>query len=133
VHALVIDDSRVMRSILKQTLKPLSFDVTEAEDGRDGLARLQAMPRPDLILVDWNMPIMNGLEFVQALRADAAFAGVPLMMVTTENDSAHVAQALQAGANEFLMKPFTAQGVREKLELLGLSCPLGGEETPCAP
>src|SRR5438132_742452 len=118
MRALVIDDSRVLRNIMKQNLTHLRFEVTEAQDGREGLTRLREMARPDLILVDWNMPNMNGLEFVQACRADAAFADVPLMMVTTENETAQIARALEAGADEFLMKPFTPDAFREKLELL---------------
>jgi two-component system chemotaxis response regulator CheY len=121
MRALVIDDSRVIRAILKQSLQRLRFDVVEAGNGREALEQLRRIDRPDLILVDWNMPEMNGLEFVQAIRADAAFSDVRLMMVTTEHDAAQVTRALEAGADEYLMKPFTHQSMEEKLLLLGLT------------
>jgi two-component system chemotaxis response regulator CheY len=121
MRALVIDDSRVIRAILKQSLQRLRFDVVEAGNGREALEHLRRSDRPDLILVDWNMPEMNGLEFVQAVRADAAYSDVRLMMVTTEHEGAQVARALEAGADEYLMKPFTHQSMEEKLLLLGLT------------
>jgi two-component system chemotaxis response regulator CheY len=121
MRALVIDDSRAMRAVLKHSLKQLDFNVVEAANGREALERLRQIERPDLILVDWNMPEMDGLEFVQAVRADAAYSEVRLMIVSTENEATQVARALEAGANEYLMKPFTRQSMEEKLLLLGLS------------
>jgi two-component system chemotaxis response regulator CheY len=119
VRALVIDDSRPMRMILGKLLKELGFEVTEAGDGKQALERLS--PPPDLALVDWNMPVMNGLEFVQAVRADHQYDHVPLMMVTTETDMERVAAAIDAGANEYVMKPFTKDIILDKLRLLGMT------------
>lgn len=120
MHALIVDDSTTMRLILKAHLKKLGFEVTEAINGRDALDRLKTMVTADLVMVDWNMPEMDGLEFVRAVRTDAGYAALPLMMVTTNTDREHVAEALAAGANEYLMKPFTGDMIREKLEILGL-------------
>jgi two-component system chemotaxis response regulator CheY len=119
MKALVIDDSRAMRAMLKGMLKTAGFaDVAEAGNGQEGLAA--AHPELSLILVDWNMPVMDGLAFVKAIRARSDCASVPLMMVTTETELSRVGDALDAGANEYLMKPFTAEALTEKLELLGI-------------
>ena len=120
MHALVVDDSHTIRLILVAYLKKLGFDVTIAVDGRDGLARLHAMKKADIVLVDWNMPEMDGISFVRAVRADNDYAALPLMMVTTNVELCNVAEALDAGANEYMMKPFTMDILRAKLELLGL-------------
>jgi two-component system chemotaxis response regulator CheY len=120
MHALIVDDSTTMRMILKAHLKKLGFEVTEAVNGRDALDQLKAMATADLVMVDWNMPVMDGLEFVRAVRTEIEYAALPMMMVTTNTDRAHVSQALEAGANEYIMKPFTADMIREKLQLLGL-------------
>ncbi len=119
MHALVIEDSGTIRMILTAYLKKLGFDVTVAVNGRDGLDQLHGMAQADVVLVDWNMPEMDGITFVRAVRADGGYAELPLMMVTTNSEAANVAEALAAGANEYLMKPFTGEMVREKLELLG--------------
>jgi len=119
VHVLVVDDSKTIRLFLSEQLKTLGFEVTEADDGRQALSRLKKMSQVDLVLVDWNMPEMDGLSFVRAVRAQSAYAALPLMMVTTNADIAHISLALAAGANEYIMKPFTADILREKLELLG--------------
>lgn len=119
-HALVVDDSTIMRKVLKAHLKTLGFDVTEAVNGLDALAQLRDMERADVLLVDWNMPEMDGITFVRAVRAGADYTSVPVMMVTTNSDHAHVSQALAAGANEYIKKPFTSTMFREKLEILGL-------------
>lgn len=120
MHALVIDDSRALRRILGDMLRQLGADVTEAGNGREGMDRLRGPKRPDIVLVDWNMPEMNGLEFIRAVRADSAFENLPLMMVTTETELEQMAKALQEGANEYLMKPFSKVCIAEKLALLGL-------------
>jgi two-component system, chemotaxis family, chemotaxis protein CheY len=120
MHALIVDDSTTMRMILKAHLKKLGFEVTEAINGRDALDRLKAMATADLVMVDWNMPEMDGLTFIRAVRTEAEYAALPMMMVTTNTDRGHVAQALDAGANEYIMKPFTGDMIREKLEILGL-------------
>ncbi len=120
MQAIVIDDSRAMRGILKRVLGHLNFTVREACDGREGLARLTEAAPPDLALVDWNMPNMNGLELVQAIRQDHRFDAMRIVMVTTEVEMHQVEHALAAGANEYLMKPFTEDGLREKIEMLGI-------------
>ena len=119
MHALIVDDSTTIRMVLAMHLKKFGFDVTEAANGRDGLDRLREMDRADLVLVDWNMPEMDGISFIRAVRAEDDYAGLPLMMVTTNTELAQVSQALEAGANEYIMKPFTRDMLREKLELLG--------------
>ena len=120
MQALVVDDSEVIRKILKAYLEKLGFDVTTAVNGRDAMDRLKEMPRADIALVDWNMPEVDGITFVRAVRADAGHAALPIVMVTTNVEIEHVAHALEAGANEYLMKPFTAEMLKEKLELLGV-------------
>ena len=122
MHVLIIDDSRAMRTILKHILGELGISVTEAGNGREALARLQEANRFDLALIDWNMPEMNGIDFVRAVRALARYDDLRLMMVTTETEAEHVAVAIEAGANEYVMKPFSKDVIREKLELLGLTC-----------
>jgi two-component system chemotaxis response regulator CheY len=115
-----VDDSKTIRLILRQYLDKIGFEVIEAQDGREGLVRLQEMSQADLVLVDWNMPEMNGVDFVRAVRAIRAYDSVPLVMVTTNAELENVTTALEAGANEYIMKPFTQDVIREKLGLLGL-------------
>ena len=123
MYALIIDDSRAMRRILRQIVQPLGFDILEAGDGQQGLDQLAAHPDEiELTLVDWNMPVMNGLEFVKRVRSDAGYADMKLMMVTTETEPAQMARALMAGVDEFVMKPFTADILVEKLRLIGVQC-----------
>ena len=119
MHALVVDDSNTIRIILTAYLKKLGFDVTVAINGREALDCLRGMAKADIVLVDWNMPEMDGLSFVRAVRADNGYAALPLMMVTTNVELCNVAEALDAGANEYMMKPFTMEILRAKLELLG--------------
>ena len=120
MRALVIDDSRTVRAMLGKTLRRLRYEVIEAGNGREALACLRQQRQFDLALVDWNMPEMDGLAFVQAVRADRAYADLRLMMVTTENELCRVATALEAGADEYVMKPFTEQVLLDKLALLGM-------------
>lgn len=121
MHAIVIDDSSAMRMILKRIVADLGFDVTQAVHGRDALDKMGAAGHPfDVALVDWNMPEMNGLEFIQAVRADPRYSRLTLLMVTTESEQSQVVRALAAGAHEYLIKPFTPDAVAEKLEILGL-------------
>ena len=120
MQALVVDDSKAMRSILKKFLKEVGFDVHEASNGSEALQALKQISVPHLVLVDWNMPEMNGLEFVTAVRKDRTYDRVRLMMVTTETELSQVSKALDAGANEYVMKPFTTDVLREKLNLMGL-------------
>lgn len=121
MRALVIDDSRAMRSILGRILRGLGFDVTEAGNGQEALDRMGDGPLPDICLIDWNMPVMDGLEFVVAVRATPDWRGVTLMMVTTESEHANIVRALAAGAHEYVIKPFTPDAIADKLELLGLA------------
>jgi two-component system, chemotaxis family, chemotaxis protein CheY len=122
-RALIVDDSKVMRTILRRTLEARGFEVVEAENGRKALERLALMRIPDLALVDWNMPEMNGIELVFALRGDSSYDGMPVMMVTTETETEQVQRALKAGANEYLMKPFTEDILTDKLSMLGFEAP----------
>lgn len=119
MRALVIDDSAATRGIIKQMLGGLGFTTFEAGDGREGLARLREVGNMDLVLVDWNMPEMDGIEFLRALRADKFFAALPVVMVSTNNDAEKIAASLEAGANEYVMKPFNEEIIRAKLEMLG--------------
>ena len=118
MRALVIDDSRTVRAIVGKTLREEGFEVVEATNGQEGLERLRDCPDVGLVLVDWNMPVMNGLEFITAVRADHTYDGVRIMMVTTETEQAQVVRALAAGANEYVMKPFTREILVAKLSLL---------------
>ena len=120
MNALVVEDSTTIRMILRKFLGKLGFDVVEAGNGREGLDRLREMAQADVVLVDWNMPEMNGVDFVRAVRADRGYDVLPLVMVTTNTELENVAEALSAGANEYVMKPFTLDMIREKLELLGI-------------
>src|SRR5690606_26736163 len=120
--ALVIDDSRAMRSMLSRMVRDLGFEVVEAANGSEALEKLEDGLEPRIALVDWNMPEMNGLEFIEKVRRDARHQAVTLMMVTMEIESAQVMRALEAGANEYLMKPFTREALVEKLALLGVGC-----------
>jgi len=119
--ALVLDDSRAMRSVLTKILGQLGYETVQAAQGREGLAVMEQQGGSvDLVLSDWNMPEMNGLEFLKALRAQARFAAVPVIMVTTETEVDQMLLALSEGANEYIMKPFTAEMVEEKLRVLGI-------------
>jgi len=121
VRALIIDDSKAMRCLLSRMLRGVGFEVLEAGNGREGLQRLQESGKIDLALVDWNMPEMNGLDFVRTVRAEQTYDGVLLMMVTTETEMKNVVRALAAGANEYVMKPFTHEVILEKLQIFGMA------------
>ena len=119
--AMVIDDSKAIRMILTRTLSKLGYEVCAAENGKQAMAILnQQAPKLTFFLVDWNMPEMNGLEFVRQVRRTPAYADVPLMMVTTETEVDQMVTALEAGANEYVMKPFTDDIIADKLRLLGV-------------
>lgn len=121
MKAIVVDDSRAVRSILGRMLREIGFEVSEAEDGLVALQVLGDSGPFDLALVDWNMPEMDGLQLIQAIRANHVMDPMRIMMVTTETDIERIVRALGAGANEYLMKPFTPAAVVEKLALLGLT------------
>lgn len=126
MRALVVDDSRTMRTILSRILVGLDVDVELAEDAPAALERLDENHVPDIALVDWHMPGMNGLELVRAVRAQDRYTSMFIMMVTTEGEPEQIVAALAAGADEYIVKPFTAQAIAEKLSLLDL----GGGRTP---
>jgi len=120
MHALVVDDSKWMRMVLGNFLKEIGFEVSYAGHGQEALDWLGQGNEVDLMLVDWNMPVMNGLELVRAVRANYLMREVRIMMVTTETSMTTVAQALAVGANEYVMKPFTREVLQEKLALMGI-------------
>jgi two-component system, chemotaxis family, chemotaxis protein CheY len=120
MKVLIVDDSRAMRAMLRSIMTDLGFTTVEAGHGIEGLARLEENLDLDLALVDWNMPQMDGLEFVKALRQDRRFAELKVMMVTAENDMTKMARALMMGADEYAMKPLTRDMIIAKLEMLGL-------------
>lgn len=121
MRALVVDDSRAMRMLLKTILKAEGFETVEAGHGGEGLERLkEAAAAMNVALVDWNMPEMNGLEFVKAVRSTAAYDDMRVIMVTTEAELPKMAEALESGANEYLMKPFTKEALHDKLVMVGV-------------
>ena len=120
MQALVVDDSRAMRLIIHRMLTELGIAVCEAVDGLDGLAKLAGGLTPQLILVDWHMPQMEGVDFVAAARNPPfSFSGL-VVMVTTETDVTQIARALDAGADEYVTKPLTKEALSGKLALLGV-------------
>jgi two-component system chemotaxis response regulator CheY len=123
MHALIVDDSRAMRRILCGIANELGFKFTEAENGRLALDRLHETDDVDLVLVDWNMPVMDGLEFVQTARADDRYKNLKIVMVTSETEPTRMARALMAGVDEFVMKPFTKEILVDKLALIGAMAP----------
>jgi two-component system chemotaxis response regulator CheY len=118
--ALIVDDSRTTRRIIAGIFHELGFETLEAGDGRQALEALRTSATPRCMVVDWNMPDVDGLTFVEKVRADPAYGDVPIIMVTTESEKAQVVRALSMGANEYLMKPFTREMVIEKLALVGI-------------
>jgi len=118
MRALVIDDSRAVRIIIGQILREIGIDVLEAANGAEALQQLKLNPDVELMLVDWHMPQMNGLDFINAVRSDSAFDDARILMVTSEAQGEQVTRALNAGANEYLMKPFTKDVLVAKLNLL---------------
>jgi two-component system chemotaxis response regulator CheY len=117
---MVIDDSSAMRLILGRIMRSLGFDVVEAPNGAEAIARLQSGAMPDIALVDWNMPVMDGLAFVNAVRREEKWRQITLMMVTTESEQSQIVRALAAGAHEYVIKPFTPDAIADKLALLGV-------------
>jgi len=113
---LVVDDSVTMRRIVNNSLKTLGYtDVVEAGDGKDALSKLAADPSINFVITDWNMPVMSGLELSQAIRSDAKMGNMPILMVTTRGVKEDIVQALQAKVNNYVVKPFTPQVLKEKL------------------
>jgi two-component system chemotaxis response regulator CheY len=120
MRGMVIDDSRAMRLILRRITTQLGFEVSEAGDGKQAMALLAEGELPQFALVDWNMPEMDGLEFVTAVRADPRLRDISLIMVTSESEPTQIVRALAAGAHEYVIKPFTPDAIAGKLALLGL-------------
>lgn len=116
---LLVDDSTTMRRIQKNTLGSLGFtDVDEAEDGQDAVAKVGKAPY-ELVLMDWNMPNMTGIEALKAIRANPATAKIPVIMVTSESEKTRILEAIQAGATNYIVKPFTPDILKEKLDAIG--------------
>jgi two-component system chemotaxis response regulator CheY len=121
IKALVVDDSKTIRMIMRRILVELGYEVCEAANGREALDAIEAGNATiDLVLTEWNMPEMNGLELVKRLRQDPACSSLKVIMVTTETELGQMASALEAGADEYVMKPFTKNILKEKLELVGI-------------
>lgn len=116
---LVVDDSRVIRKVSRHILETLGFRVDEAEDGSQALERCEAT-MPDVILLDWNMPVMSGIEFITRLRQRPEGGRPKVVFCTTENDVAHIREAISAGADEYVMKPFDHETLQIKLQLVGM-------------
>ena len=120
MRAIVVDDSKLSRSVVTRALADLRFDCAEAGNGQEALEALVATGRPDLITVNWHMPVMDGLELVRRLRRDPAYRGLPILMISTEHDQERIAVARQAGIDDYLAKPFTAAALARKLVELGV-------------
>lgn len=116
---LVVDDSRVIRKVARKILEELGFEVLEAADGNEALDQCKSS-LPDGILLDWNMPVMDGLEFLKGMRALPSGDGPKVVFCTTENDLEHIQEAIQAGADEYIMKPFDSEIVESKFRQVGL-------------
>ena len=125
MKALVVDDSTTMRMMLAHLLKMQGFEVQEATDGADAMQKLVAGPVPDLVTLDWNMPVMGGGATLDAIRQNHALDGMKILVISSETEQDLVAEALRNGTDEYLMKPFTADAVFQKLELLGVTSGAG--------
>jgi two-component system chemotaxis response regulator CheY len=120
MRALIVDDSRFLRDYLCGVLVSRGAHCSSAEDGQQGLRILADAGPFDVVLVDWNMPVMGGLEMVRSIRSDLRWNCMKILMVTTESESGFIAAALDAGADEYLMKPFDEEGLIEKLQMIGI-------------
>lgn len=116
--ALVVDDSKAIREIERKYLEELGFIVVEAENGENALEVLKSNPDIELILLDWYMPVMNGYEFLKKMRENQEWSHIKVMMVTTENQQKNIIEAIMAGANEYLMKPFDKEMLETKIKYL---------------
>lgn len=121
LRTIIVDDSAAARHLIKKTLADMQCEFLFAADGEEALKVLQDHSDTELALVDWNMPVMNGLELVTALRKDSRFDNMRIIMVTTETEMMQVVRAIEAGANEYVMKPFTKEIILDKLKLVGIS------------
>ena len=125
MRALIVDDSRAIRKLLQRMIEPLGFECAQAEHGEDALAQLDPANPPDVVLVDWNMPVMDGLALVKAIRAIRGFAEMTVLMVSSESDPGKMMKALLAGADDYLVKPVSQEIISEKLGVLGVLDPAG--------
>jgi len=116
---LVVDDSKVIRKVARRILEELSFDAQEAVDGQDAYDQCQ-VNMPDVVLLDWNMPVMDGIEFLRKLRATPGVTQPRVIFCTTENDMSHIRMAMEAGADEYIMKPFDREIIESKFSQVGL-------------
>ena len=119
-NCLVVDDSKVIRKVARHILETLNFAVDEAEDGREALSRIETR-MPDVVLLDWNMPVMSGMEFLRTLRQQNYPVQPKVVFCTTENDAAHIRAAIAAGADEYVMKPFDRDTLQSKLQIVGVA------------
>ena len=117
---LIVDDSRVIRKVSRHILETLDFEVSEASNGKEALDMCDA-EMPDVILLDWNMPVMTGIEFITSLRGRPGGEKPKVVFCTTENDVAHIREAISAGADEYVMKPFDHETLQIKLQLVGFA------------
>lgn len=118
-NCLVVDDSRVVRKVARRIVEDLGFQCDEAEDGQKAYEACSAK-MPDAILLDWNMPVMSGIEFLEKLRQMPNGKNPKVVFCTTENDMAHITRAMNAGANEYIMKPFDSEIIESKFTQIGL-------------
>jgi two-component system chemotaxis response regulator CheY len=116
---LVVDDSKVIRKVARHILETLNFSVEEASDGREALTHCEATP-PDVVLLDWNMPVMSGMEFLRALGQSNVTRRPKVVFCTTESGVAHIRAAIEAGADEYVMKPFDRDTLQSKLSIVGM-------------
>jgi two-component system, chemotaxis family, chemotaxis protein CheY len=119
-RALVVDDSGTIRAILREIMSNLGFEVHEAEDGASALEWLKQNGPAEVTCLDWNMPVMNGIQVVKYVRSDDRFKDMPILMCTSEVELERVMEALREGANEYIMKPFDQEAIGEKLTMMGI-------------
>jgi len=117
---LIVDDSKVIRKVARHILETLEFTVSEAGDGREALDACHTAV-PDVVLLDWNMPVMSGMEFLRALGDSGLSPRPKIVFCTTENGTAHIRAAIEAGADEYVMKPFDRETLEAKLQLVGMA------------
>ena len=123
MRVMIVDDSRAQRMMLRRMVETLGFETEEAEHGQDALDKLSPAEPVDVMLVDWNMPVMDGLELLKAVRKQGEFADVTIMMVSSESDPRKIARALMCGADDYLVKSVDGPMIREKLTMLGVLDP----------
>ena len=117
---LIVDDSKIVRKVMRKIIEPMGFNILEAEDGQQALDAFKE-GGIELVMLDWNMPVMNGMEFLLKLRADASITQPMVVFCTTENEFSKIQEALMNGANEYVMKPFDHETLQIKLQLVGFA------------